>query len=154
MRRYIRCELFRQIYSVQAWCCGVVARFLPILVAADCVCLFPVDLTLVLSEFWVRVLLDFIWSFGIPIDDFSSLRIRRFLLRFTLCRCTCFRLTLEVCRFNSVKGDRFHLAFYHDFYDSDDSYDDLIWAVVRGGQRRCNCDLSQKYMWACVNFLI
>ena len=81
-----------------------------------------------------------------PSNDLSSLRIRRFRLRFTLSRCTCFRLALEVCRFNSVKGDRFYLAFYQYFHDSAAPYDDLLWAVVRGGQRRCNCDSPQKYM--------
>ena len=40
------------------------------------------------------------------------------------------------------------------FHDSAAPHDNLIWAVVSGGQRRCNCDSSQKYMRACVDFLI
>ena len=59
-----------------------------------------------------------------------------------------------MCGFNSVKGDRFHLAFTQDFHDSAAPYDDLIWVVVRGGQTRCYCNSSQKYMRACFDFLI
>ena len=39
-------------------------------------------------------------------------------------------------------------------YNSAAPDDDLVWAVVRGGQRRCYCDLSQKYMRACFELLI
>ena len=80
-----------------------------------------------------------------PANNHGSLRIHRFRLRFTLCCCTCFWLALEVCRFNLVHRDRFHLAFYQDFHDSAVPNDDLERFVVRGGQRRCYCDSSQKY---------
>ena len=48
----------------------------------------------------------------------------------------------------------FNLAFHEDFHNSAALGYDLIQSIVRGGQRRCNCDSSQKYMRACVKFLI
>ena len=108
------------------------ARLLPILVAADCVCVFFFNLLLVLSD--LRVLAGSYLVLSGPAKDLSSVRICRFSLRFTLCCYTCFRLALEVCRFNSVNRDRLHLAYYQDFHDSAIPNDDLVWSLIRGGQ--------------------
>ena len=146
MRRYIRCELLRQIYSVSLMLCGQILTNL-----SRCrLCLF---MRCRFSSCFVGILNESTTGFYLvlryPSSHLSSLRIRRFRLRFTLCHCTCFRLAFKVCRFNlelTLELDRYHLAFYQDFHDSAAPYDDLIWAVVRGSQRQCNCDSSQKYM--------
>ena len=39
------------------------------------------------------------------------------------------------------------------FHYSATPRDDLIWSVVRGGQRRRNCDSAQEYMSTCSYFL-
>ena len=41
-----------------------------------------------------------------------------------------------------------------DFHNSAAPGDDLIRSIERGSQRRCNYYASQKYMRACVKFLI
>ena len=77
------------------------------------------------------MLLDLIWSFLVPRTISGVFEFCRFRLRFMLCCCTCFGLTLEVCRLNSVGRDRFHLALYQDFHDSAVPNDDLVWSVAK-----------------------
>ena len=96
---------------------------------------------------------------GVPSSSTSDPRklwVRCFRLHFTLCVCrpTCSRLALEVCRFNAIYRDRLHLVFHQDFHYSATPGDDLVWSIIRGGQRWCYCDSSQKYMRACFEFLI
>ena len=100
------------------------------------------------------VLLDLIWSFLIP-------RTILVVFKFVIFDCVLRFVAVpvsgshsQVCRFNVVNRDRFRLAFYQDFHDSAAPNDDLVWSVIRGVQRRCYCDSSQKYMRACFEFLI
>ena len=153
MRRYIRCELSRQIYSMglMLWSGGrTLTNFSRYRLCQCILCQFNSRPVRLLRESTTGSYLILFGSAKSP----GSLRIRCFRLRFTLCCCTCFWLALEVCRFNSVHRDRFHLAFYQDFHDSAVPNDDLIRSVVRGSQGRCYCDSLQKYMRACFEFLI
>ena len=118
--------------ALVAWDCGVIARLEPVVRVKHFLSALVCDLT----------------------SDPSHFRMRCFLLRFTFHFCTCIRRTLEVCRLNSVYWDSLHLAFYEDFHNSLAPGDDLIRSIVRGGQRRCNCNSLQKYMRACFKFLI
>ena len=145
MLRYIRCELSRQIYSMglMLWSRGqTLTNFSRCRLCLCILCQFNTRPSGLLSESTTGSYL----VFSGPANGPGCLQICRFRLRFTLCCCTCFWLILKVCRFNSVHIDRFHLAFYQDFLDSAVPNDDLVWSVVRGGQRRCYCDSSQKYM--------
>ena len=74
---------------------------------------------------------------------FSFLRSTALLLSGTHSKCAGLTL-LRPC----------HPSPNEDFHISAAPGDDLIRSIVRGGQRRCNCDASQKYMRACVKFLI
>ena len=138
MQRYIRFELSRRIYSMglMLWSDGqTLTNFSH---CRLCLCILlqftsrPVGLL-------IKSATGSFLVFSGPANDLSSLRIRH---------------ALEVCRFTLVNRDRFHLAFYQDIHDSAVPNDDLVWSVVRGGQRRCYCDSLQKYMRACFELLI
>ena len=46
-----------------------------------------------------------------------------------------------------------HCLVDRNFHYSALPRDDLVWSVIRGGQRRCNCDSAQEYMSTCSYFL-
>ena len=145
MRRYIRCELSRQIYCMGSMLLNggrTLTNVSRCRLYLCILCQFNSRPVRLLSESTTG---SYVVLSGLA-NDLCSLQIRRFRLSFTLCCCTCFWLALEVCRFSSVHKDSFHLAFYQDFRDSAVPNDDLVQFVVRGGQSRRYCDSSQKYM--------
>ena len=137
MRRYIRCELFRQIYSVglMLWSSS------QILTNFNCCrpCLF---IRCRFNSRPVRLLSESATGFYLVLWDLSSY-LSSLLIRLFCCVLRCVAVPVSG---SHSKCAGFYLAFYQDFHDFAAPYDDLVWAVVRGGQRRCNCDSSQKYM--------